>query len=53
MVAEIEERHELWGQPGKLEVPATSNTAGIGNFQDAVGICGGTGYCSATSPMRS
>jgi len=35
-VGEIEERHELWGQPGKLKVTAFLSHGRAGNFQDAV-----------------
>jgi high affinity Mn2+ porin len=35
-VGEIEERHELWGQPGKLKVTGFLSRGRMGNFQDAV-----------------
>jgi high affinity Mn2+ porin len=35
-VGEIEERHELWGQPGKLKLTAFLSHGRAGNFQDAV-----------------
>ena len=35
-VGEIEERHELWGQPGKLKITGFLIHGRMGNFQDAV-----------------
>ncbi|MGO9430835.1 carbohydrate porin [Rhodoblastus sp.] len=35
-VGEIEERHELWGEPGKLKVTGFISRGRMGNFQDAV-----------------
>lgn len=35
-LAEIEERHELWGQPGKLKITAFLIHGRMGNFQDAI-----------------
>ncbi|HXY58447.1 MAG TPA: carbohydrate porin [Methylocystis sp.] len=35
-VGEIEERHELWGQPGKLKITGFLSRGRMGNFQDAV-----------------
>ncbi len=35
-VAEIEERHELWGEPGKLKITGFVIHGRMGNFQDAV-----------------
>ena len=37
-VAEIEERHELWGQPGKLKVTAFLSHGRAGGFADAVAL---------------
>jgi len=37
-VGEIEERHELWGQPGKLKITAYVTHGRMGDFQDAVAI---------------
>ena len=36
VVGEIEERHELWGQAGKLKVTGFWSHGRMGNFQDAV-----------------
>lgn len=35
-LAELEERHELWGQPGKLKITGFVIHGRMGNFQDAV-----------------
>jgi high affinity Mn2+ porin len=37
-VAEIEERHELWGQPGKLKITGFVIHGRMGDFQDAVAL---------------
>ena len=36
MVGEIEERHELWGQPGKVKVTAFLENGRMGAFADAI-----------------
>jgi high affinity Mn2+ porin len=43
VVGELEERHELWGQPGKLKVTGFLSRGRAGSFQDAVNIAAGTG----------
>ena len=42
-VGEIEERHELFGQPGKVKVTGFLSRGRAGSFQDAVNINAGTG----------
>jgi high affinity Mn2+ porin len=37
-VGEIEERHELWGQPGKLKLTAFVTHGRMGDFQGAVAL---------------
>jgi high affinity Mn2+ porin len=37
-VGEIEERHALWGQPGKIKVTAFLSHGRAGDFQDAVAL---------------
>jgi high affinity Mn2+ porin len=37
-VGEIEERHQLWGQPGKLKVTAFLSHGKAGDFADAVAL---------------
>jgi len=36
LVGEIEERHQLWGQPGKLKVTGYLERGNMGTFSDAV-----------------
>ncbi|ARN83714.1 hypothetical protein B1812_16090 [Methylocystis bryophila] len=43
VVGELEERHELFGQPGKLKVTGYLSRGRAGSFQDAVNINAGTG----------
>ena len=43
VVGEIEERHDLWGLPGKLKVTGFLSRGRAGNFQDAVNIATWTG----------
>jgi high affinity Mn2+ porin len=38
LVAEIEERHQLWGQPGKLKITAFDSRGNVGSFQDAINL---------------
>jgi high affinity Mn2+ porin len=43
MVGEIEERHELWGQPGKIKVTGFLSRGRAGSFQDALDLSFATG----------
>jgi len=43
LVAEIEERHALWGQPGKIKVTGFLSRGNAGGFQDAVDLAQATG----------
>jgi high affinity Mn2+ porin len=43
LVGEIEERHELWGQPGKLKITGFLIRGRMGNFQEAVDLAQTTG----------
>ena len=38
LVGEIEERHELWGQPGKLKITGFLIRGNAGSFQDAINL---------------
>ena len=42
-VGEIEERHELWGQPGKLKVTGFLSRGDAGSYQDALNLSQSTG----------
>ena len=43
LVGEIEERHELWGQPGKLKLTGFLIRGRMGSFQDALNLSQSTG----------
>ncbi len=43
LVAEIEKRYELWGQPGKFKVTGFLNRGRAGKFQDAISLAQVTG----------
>ena len=43
LVAEIEKRYELWGQPGKFKVTGFLNRGRAGKFQDAIALAQVTG----------
>jgi len=43
LVGEIENRYELWGQPGKLKVTGFLIRGRMGNFEDAVALSQATG----------
>ena len=38
LVGEIEERHQLWGQPGKLKITGFLTRGNMGSFQDAINL---------------
>jgi high affinity Mn2+ porin len=38
LVGEIEERHELWGQPGKLKITGFLIRGNTGSYQDAINL---------------
>jgi high affinity Mn2+ porin len=43
LVGEIEERHDLWGQPGKIKITGFVSRGRAGNFQDALNLSQATG----------
>jgi len=43
LVGEIEERHELFGQPGKLKITGFLSRGDAGSFQDALNLSQATG----------
>jgi high affinity Mn2+ porin len=53
MVGEIEERHELWGQPGKIKVTASLSRGDAGTYADAVALAGATGLPANINAVRS
>jgi high affinity Mn2+ porin len=53
LVAEIEKRYELWGQPGKLKVTGFLNRGRAGRFQDAITLAQITGGPADITAVRS
>jgi len=53
LVGEIEERHELWGQPGKVKITAFLNRGRAGNFADAVELAALTGQPADINAVRT
>lgn len=51
-VLELEERHELWGQPGKLKVTGFLNHARMGSFADAIALAEATGQPADIAAVR-
>ena len=52
LVGEIEERHELWGQPGKLKITGFLSRGRAGSFQDAVDLALATGQPADINAVR-
>jgi len=52
-VGEIEERHQLWGQPGKVKVTGFVNEGRAGLFQDAINLALATGQPADINAVRS
>ena len=52
-VAELEERHTLWGQPGKLKFLYWLTRANMGTYEDALALAAATGTTPSTSAVRS
>jgi high affinity Mn2+ porin len=53
LVGEIEERHELWGQPGKLKVTGYLTRGRAGSFQDAIDLAAITGMPADITLVRT
>jgi high affinity Mn2+ porin len=53
LVGEIEERHDLWGQPGKIKVTGFLSRGSAGNFNDAVALAQMTGLPADINAVRS
>jgi high affinity Mn2+ porin len=53
LLAEIEKRYELWGQPGKLKVTGFVNRGRAGRFQDAISLAQITGEPADIIAVRS
>ncbi len=52
LIGEIEERHELWGQPGKLKITGFLNRGRAGSFQDAIDLALATGQPADINAVR-
>jgi high affinity Mn2+ porin len=53
LVGEIEERHELWGQPGKLKVTGFLSRGQAGAFADAIALAQATGQPADINAVRA
>jgi high affinity Mn2+ porin len=53
LVGEIEERHELWGQPGKLKVTGFLSHGRAGLFADAIALAQATGMPADITAVRN
>ena len=52
LVAEIEKRYDLWGQPGKIKVTGFLNRGRAGRFQDAITLAQITGEPADITAVR-
>jgi high affinity Mn2+ porin len=52
-VGEIEERHELWGQPGKIKITGYLERGGMGEYSDAVALAAVTGLPADINAVRT
>jgi high affinity Mn2+ porin len=52
MVYELEHRHELWGQPGKVAVTGFVSRGRMGSFADAIALAQQTGGTPSTADVR-
>jgi high affinity Mn2+ porin len=52
VVAEAEERHELWKQPGSVKLLAFDNRGYMGSYGDALALAAQTGGTPDTSQVR-
>jgi high affinity Mn2+ porin len=52
-VAEVEERHVLWDQPGKLKFLYWLTRANMGTYSDAVALAAATGMTPSTGAVRN
>jgi high affinity Mn2+ porin len=53
MVGEIEERHEFWGQPGKIKLTGFLSRGRAGDFVSAVALSQATGLPADINAVRS
>jgi high affinity Mn2+ porin len=53
LVGEIEERHQLWGQPGKIKITGFLSRGRAGTFQDAIDLAQQTGQPADITAVRT
>jgi high affinity Mn2+ porin len=53
LVGEIEERHQLWGQPGKLKITGYLERGRMGTYQDAINLAQLTGQPADINAVRT
>ncbi len=53
LVGEIEERHQLWGQPGKLKITGFLSRGRAGTFQNAIDLAQQTGGPADITAVRT
>jgi high affinity Mn2+ porin len=49
---EVEERHQLWGQPGKIAVTGFINRGRMGSYADALALAAATHTVASTAAVR-
>jgi len=53
LVGEVEERHQLWGQPGKIKIIGFLSRGSAGKFTDAIALAQATGQPGDINAVRS
>jgi high affinity Mn2+ porin len=53
LVGEIEERHEWWGEPGKLKITGFLSRGDAGEFADAIALAQATGTPADINAVRA
>jgi len=53
LVGEVEERHDLWGQPGKIKITGYLERGSMGDYSDAVALAQATGQPADINAVRS
>ena len=53
MLAEIEERHDLWGEPGKIKLTGFLSRGSAGKYSDATALAQATGQPADINAVRS
>jgi high affinity Mn2+ porin len=52
MIYEIEHRHELWGEPGKIALDGFLSRGRMGSYDDALALAEATGTTPSTADVR-